>query len=267
MTDWIGGTLDTLNVWRKSEGIPDGALERIVSGLKITGRNEISRYAAPRDPTLFFPGLTAKAWWSPEEFDWSRKVSEALPDMVAELAMAGGVRTGQIQNQFTDGGNWSVLYLTCMGRKDEQGAAAFPATWKALSAVPGATTAGMTYFSAIEGGTHILPHTGFTNGHLRCHLTLASSDECRIRVGDETRTWDPGGLLIFDDTYEHEVWNDSADKRLVLLFDIFHPELEKEETEALKIVFKCYRKHYMRSYWKTVLSPGDAGRQQVSAQT
>jgi aspartyl/asparaginyl beta-hydroxylase (cupin superfamily) len=77
----------------------------------------------------------------------------------------------------------------------------------------------MAGFSSLAPGTHIEPHTGFTNAVLRCHLGLVVPSGCSMRVGSETREWTEGGVLVFDDTIEHEVWHRGTSPRVILLVD------------------------------------------------
>ena len=72
-------------------------------------------------------------------------------------------------------------------------------------------------------GTKITPHTGCSNKVLRCHLGLNIPDNCAIRVGNQTKSWQQGKCLIFDDTLEHEAWNLSTSDRIVLLIDFLKP--------------------------------------------
>jgi len=64
---------------------------------------------------------------------------------------------------------------------------------------------------------------------LICHLPLIVPPNCGLRVGNETRTWREGEVLVFDDTIEHEAWNQSAAARVVMIFEIWRPELSEEE--------------------------------------
>ena len=91
-----------------------------------------------------------------------------------------------------------------------------PETAAVVEQIPGMTTAG---FSRLDPGAHIRPHVGFTSKVLRCHLGLITPPGCRLRVGEETRAWESGKCLVFDDTLEHEAWNDSPESRVVLLLD------------------------------------------------
>ena len=75
-------------------------------------------------------------------------------------------------------------------------------------------------------GTHIAAHCGPSNYRLRLHLGLSVPRGCRIRVGDEVREWRAGECLIFDDSFEHEVWHDGSGDRIVLIVDAWHPMLD-----------------------------------------
>lgn len=114
-------------------------------------------------------------------------------------------------------GVWVVCDLLVAGHLNNQNAKSFPKTMALLSQIPGLYTAG---FSALAPGTVIKPHTGFTDTVLRAHLGLMCPDNCAIRVGEETRQWEEGKCLIFDDTVEHSVYNHSSNVRVVLLMDI-----------------------------------------------
>jgi aspartyl/asparaginyl beta-hydroxylase (cupin superfamily) len=75
------------------------------------------------------------------------------------------------------------------------------------------------------------------NCRLICHLPLIVPPDCRFRVGNEVREWEEGKLLIFDDTIEHEAWNESDEDRIVLIFDIWRPELTEQERFELTALF------------------------------
>ena len=91
-------------------------------------------------------------------------------------------------------------------------------------------------FSALEARTHIPPHTGSTNVRLLAHLPLLLPGPARFRVGNETREWRMGEAWVFDDTIEHEAWNDADALRVILIFDVWNPlltEVERELVNAL----------------------------------
>jgi len=95
-------------------------------------------------------------------------------------------------------------------------------------------------FSLLRPGAHIAPHHGFMNGRYICHLPLIVPDDCAMRVGSETRPWAEGKACVFDDSIEHEAWNRHADRlRVVLIFDVWRPELSGEERELIGAILNA----------------------------
>ena len=103
-----------------------------------------------------------------------------------------------------------------------------PQTAAVVAAQPGFNMmlCGAHFFSRLRPGTHIGAHCGPSNLRLRCHLGLVVPEGCRIRVGREVRSWTAGECLVFDDSFEHEVWHDGADDRVVLICDLWHPDVD-----------------------------------------
>ena len=88
---------------------------------------------------------------------------------------------------------------------------------------------GETIFSRLAPGTHLAAHCGPSNFRLRCHLGLLVPPGATIRVGGETRAWREGEVLVLDDAFEHEVWNDSGEPRVILIVDVWHPDFSDAE--------------------------------------
>ena len=124
--------------------------------------------------------------------------------------------TSSWQKNFLYNQGWDMFGLHSFGKKLKDNCHLCPETTRLVESIAGMTTAG---FSSLAPGTHILPHEGYINTVLRCHLGLIVPDGCSIRVGSETKTWEEGKCLIFDDTVEHEVWNHSNFSRIILLID------------------------------------------------
>jgi len=117
-----------------------------------------------------------------------------------------------------------------------------PKTVRALEGVPLSRIGERTpsvFFSRLEPGAHIPPHTGMLNSRLICHLPLIVPQGCWLRVGNETREWEEGKLLIFDDSIEHEAKNSSREMRIVLIFDIWRPELSQSERAGISAIFNA----------------------------
>ena len=114
---------------------------------------------------------------------------------------------------------WRVFGLYGFGRKLERNCELCPETTALIEQIDGLVTAG---FSKLEPRTHIRPHCGYTNQVLRCHLPLKvpALGRCELRVGHDVRAWQLGHCLVFDDTTEHEAWNDTEEDRIVLLMDV-----------------------------------------------
>jgi aspartate beta-hydroxylase len=132
--------------------------------------------------------------------------------------------------------DWSAFFLIQGGTVVAENAARCPGTMQALASVPLATAPGRTpsvLFSLLRPGVRIPPHHGLLNTRLICHLPLIVPENCGLRVGNETRAWIPGQTLIFDDSIEHEAWNLSDRLRVVLLFDIWRPELSLDERDLV----------------------------------
>jgi aspartyl/asparaginyl beta-hydroxylase (cupin superfamily) len=132
--------------------------------------------------------------------------------------------------------SWSAFHLYEKGREVAANAAKCPLTMGLLATAPqpvqfGRTPAAM--FSLLKPGTRIPPHTGVSNVRLVTHLPLIVPPDCGFRVGNEIREWVPGKAWIFDDTIEHEAWNGSDSLRVVLIFDVWHPQLSQSEREMI----------------------------------
>jgi aspartyl/asparaginyl beta-hydroxylase (cupin superfamily) len=212
----------------------------------LLGRRQVYHQA----PTSFyFPELPQRQFYEREEFLWLADL-EALTDDVREELLAIVDQEGAFKpyvqsdasrpprdyGDLLDSADWSAFYLIRSGEVVAEAAARCPRTMSALANVPLAYSRGRTpavLFSLLRPGARIPPHTGFTNARLICHLPLIVPEACGLRVGNEVRNWTPGETLIFDDSIEHEAWNSSDRLRVVLLFDIWRPELTEEERKLV----------------------------------
>ena len=118
--------------------------------------------------------------------------------------------------KFLYGKGWDVFGLYAFGRKLRDNCQLCPETTRVIETIPGMITAG---FSSLAPGTHIKPHVGYSKSVLRCHLGLIVPDKCALRVGSQIKSWQEGKCFIFDDTTEHEAWNNSNQTRIALLID------------------------------------------------
>ena len=207
-----------------------------------------------QQPTSFYyPRLPQIPFYDPAEFGWTAALAAALPAIraEAEAVMAHGDGIAPYVEADPDRPNkghalladarWSAFHLFRNGLPIADHAARCPATMAALAQAPLpriAGTAPMALFSILAPHTHIPPHNGMLNTRLICHLPLIVPDDCRLRVGAETRDVRAGEVLLFDDSIEHEAWNDSDAPRAILLFEVWRPELTEAERQALTVMFE-----------------------------
>ena len=127
------------------------------------------------------------------------------------------------QVRISRGENWKTFVFYVFGQRIDRNCRACPRTAEILGSLPNLRNA---WFSILAPGYHIPPHRGPTRAVVRCHLGLripVEAERCRIRVGDETRHWEAGKCLCFDDTFEHEVHNETSQARVVLFLDVDRP--------------------------------------------
>ena len=137
---------------------------------------------------------------------------------------------------------WSAYYLWKNRQPVAANVARFPNTMRALRDVPLCHVPQRSpsiLFSLLQPGAHIPPHNGLVNTRLICHLPIIVPGPSRFRVGNETREWVEGRAWLFDDTMEHEAWNDSDRARVILLFDVWRPELSAEERRLVSGLFEA----------------------------
>ena len=236
------------------------------AGIEITG--EDSRFSDALDimfgrktvflqepQHLYFPELPQKQFYDKSVFSWSQSLEARWKDIQKELLEVlsdDQFFSPYLQSEdhipnsaatpLANSMDWSSLYLIKDGNAVPENQAMLPATMAALKSVDLCRTGGGTpsvLFSRLKPGTHIPPHSGMLNMRLICHLPIIVPGDCRIRVGNKFHEWEEGKLVIFDDTIEHEAWNDSDKDRFVLLFDVWRPEITSRERQLLDILISA----------------------------
>ena len=202
-------------------------------------------------PTHFhFPGLVEREYHPRARFPWLAEVEAATDVIRAEMLTAMQSERAELlpyiqyeEHEALDqwrplnrNKDWTAIHLLRMGQRVEANAALCPQTMALLARmpqpqVPGASPNAM--FSLLAPHTTIPPHVGVNNTRLLCHLPLVVPEGCWFRVGGETRPWREGQAFVFDDTVEHEAANPTGQLRVVLIFDVWHPDLSPREREAV----------------------------------
>lgn len=203
---------------------------------------------------MLFPFLPADEYFDREHFPWMAEIEAATPAIRAELQdlLANGDDGFAPYVQYPSGypeskwshldhsKRWSAYFLWRHGKRLDDHCARCPETATALSKVPLADHAGRAptaFFSLLHPKTRIPPHTGVTNARTIIHLPLIVPQGCGFRVGGETREWVEGQAFGFDDTIEHEAWNDSDQLRAVLIFDVWNPHINLTERDLVNRYF------------------------------
>lgn len=207
----------------------------------------------PQPSFMYFPQLPALEFYDRSDFSWLHSIEAATDDMRQELlsllADGSAVLSPYVDYQanvarpqwgeLNHSRRWGVYNLWWEGVPFPDHIARFPRTVAALQAWPRCEVPGCSptaVFSILDAKTRIPAHSGVSNTRLIVHLPLIVPHGCGFRVGAERREWHPGKAFIFDDTFEHEAWNDSDELRAVLILDIWNPYLTEMEREMVQRV-------------------------------
>jgi len=169
--------------------------------------------------------------YNPETFPWVKTVESEWKLIRSELDQVMRFRD-QIPSfheilkeagTITQDDQWKTFFLIGVGMDCAGNAQRCPQTMRLLAKIPGVKTA---FFSILSPKKHIPAHRGAFNGVLRFHLGLLvpePREKCRIRIANDFHSWSEGKALLFDDTFNHEVWNDTDGYRVVLFVDFARP--------------------------------------------
>ncbi|KAL1006424.1 hypothetical protein UPYG_G00072190 [Umbra pygmaea] len=187
-------------------------------------------------------GLKAQPWWTAKETGYvdlvktlERNWKTIREEVLTVMDKSTGLFLPEEEN-LREKGEWGQFTLWQQGKKVGDSCRSVPKTCGLLERHPEATGCkrGQIKFSVMQPGTHVWPHTGPTNCRLRMHLGLViPKTGCKIRCTNDTRVWEEGKVLIFDDSFEHEVWQDADSYRLIFIVDVWHPELTQYQRQTL----------------------------------
>lgn len=233
------------------------AQRRFAQSLDILYGKKRVYFQEPR--YYYFPDLPQIQFYERKDFHWLDVIEAATSDIRGELievlkdqsvfqpyVQGDPDRPHDEQGGMLNNPAWSAFYLWKDGEVVAENAARCPKTMRALTDAPLTRVKGRSpavLFSLLRPGTRIPPHTGFVNTRLICHLPLIVPERCGLRVGNDTRVPVEGKAWLFDDTIEHEAWNDSTEARVILLFEIWRPELSSDERKLVSAMFEAIDQH------------------------
>ena len=208
---------DHKSLWERTVELTIAVGERILA--------PVERFIGTRSlvgDATFFPNERF-GWIEHVETNW-QTIHEELQGVLADReALPNFQDISKDQIEITDDDDWKTYFLYGYGFAAKLGVQTCPKTAALMREIPGMTTA---MFSILSPHKHILDHRGPYKGVLRYHLGLIvpkDAEQCRIRVGQDIRHWEVGKSLVFDDTFNHEVWNDTDETRVVLFVDVLRP--------------------------------------------
>jgi len=204
-------------------------------------------YFYPDMPYVQFADPAGYAWRAALEAQTETILAEALNLLADQQSFTpyAKLQEGRPQGDvhgLLGNADWSTWELTDKGTPLPDRIARTPKTAAALETgvplcrIPNRAPTPM--FSLLRPHSRIPAHTGMINARYICHLPLVVPPGCGFRVGGETREWRVGELMVFDDSVEHEAWNDSDHDRLVLIFDVWRPEVSEQEQRQIETLFR-----------------------------
>jgi aspartyl/asparaginyl beta-hydroxylase (cupin superfamily) len=227
--------------------------ERVRAERLISNRSRRTRpfHQEPRD--FHYPGLPELEFHDRQSFPELDMLERATDEIRAEfealIAAEAAEMVPYVQypdrvplaqwRELNHNPKWTAIHLLQVGHRIETNARHCPRTMEVIGGMPmphvhAASPNAM--FSLLAPRTRIPPHTGAANTRLVCHLPLIVPPGCGFRVGATTRQWKVGEAFVFDDTIEHEAWNDSDELRVVLIIDLWAPALSEAERTAVAAV-------------------------------
>jgi aspartate beta-hydroxylase len=210
---------------------------------------------------LHIPALPAIQFYDDGQFPWLSRLEAAADTIRDELHVVLREDADEMRPYVShpDGApidqwaelnhspRWSVFFLWENGERNERNCARCPRLAALLDEIPMMDLEGFSptvMFSILSAHTHIPPHSSVTNARLVVHMPLIAPKGCRFRVGNEIREWTYGKAWVFDDTIEHEAWNDSDEVRVILMIDIWNPHLTPAERELVTGLLNGVREYY-----------------------
>lgn len=197
------------------------------------------------NPTIWnYKRIISSPWYKKDK--WSIFLEDNINIIKDEYFKSGLENISHPGNKLlAENGEWSSITLIGAQGLNKNIIEKFPQTMKILEKMPICKNFGFVAFSKLTAGTHIKAHTGSCNLRLRYHLGIKvpEPDFVKIRVGKKTGSWLQDKCIIFDDSYEHEVFHQGQKDRVVLIVDLWHSQLSDQEIEMLeKPIFKTFGK-------------------------
>ena len=208
-----------------------------------------------RPLSFFIPGLDRAAWFEREEFPWVEDFEKEFPHLQKDVLahFRGDVDTlpylqlgGYDEKAWGDmvgSKDWAAIHFYDGMNRKEKNCARFPEVARAVDSLPLFKINGRpveALLSILKPKMKIPPHYGTSNARLTVHMPLVVAGDCFVRAGEETRKIKAGQVIFFDDSFDHEAWNETDQVRIVLIVEVWHPDLSEEERAAVEASYIAY---------------------------
>lgn len=201
----------------------------------------------------FYPGLSRLEYHDPARFSVTAALESSFERIREEVLELNDELFHSEAEDIKRKGGWKVFMFYEAGQKREENCIRCPTITRIIEEHSCVRRAGgLIYVSRLTPHTEVAAHRGPTNIRVRCHLAIQIPDgDCGLRVGNTAAHWSVGKCLVFDDHFRHEVWNRTDSSRIVLLIDLWHPDLTHEERVALEALHWCanYQGQGLAKYW------------------
>jgi hypothetical protein len=233
----------------------EAPLARVLEAFRYATGAETPDYPHPlqRPEEVFFPGLAVSPWHSAQGHASLEHVVKTLEDafpvmreeyLQSQANGAGLDAYGAAGNQkfhtVKNNEDWSGLFLMRRGEWSEKGMKSCPRTAEVIRSLePYIMADGEAFFSVLKPGVVLPPHHDATNLKFTIQMGVVIPSDSAIKVGDETKVWEPGKCILFDDSFLHEAWNHSDTTRVVFIMDVWRPELTPIEVEVIGALIRA----------------------------
>ncbi len=237
--NWFDYTHKLITNWLASHSIGKSEVKRVIDCLSSGTRQDRINSGSLQCPEIFCPGLRSQPWYDKNEFAWAEFIEKNFSTIQYEFDKIYSERNTSHHpenEKLAQDGVWGAFYFYRSGNAYPENIKKCPETMKIFQQIPGIDTAGSVFFSTLSPRSNIKPHYGPHNFRIRCHMGIIVPNDCLISVGNISKNWKIGKCIFFDDSFLHFVQNDSDQERMVLILDIWHPDLTTNEVNLLQYV-------------------------------
>jgi len=208
-----------------------------------------------RPLSFFIPNLDRAAWFEREEFPWVEDLEKEFPHLQKDVLahyrgdqdtlpyLQLGGYDEKAWGDLVGNKDWAAIHFYDGMNRKEANCKRFPEVARVIDSLPLFKVAGRpveALLSILKPNMKIPPHYGTSNARLTVHLPLVVPGDCFVRAGEETRKIEAGKAIFFDDSFFHEAWNETDQIRIVLIVEVWHPDLSDAERAAIEESYIAY---------------------------